>query len=713
MLIKKRNGVTVEFDSGKIIQAISKACQVASIIIPQEEVEQMIINIINELSSQHIVNVEEIQEKVIQQLLFFRYIKVALEYTKYRERRAIARENKVDALEIVNTYIHVEDDLAVHENSSTSYSIQGLNSYIIEKNIEKKWLSLCSDEIKEAYNRGRIHLHDISFLGGYCAGWDLRQLLEEGFTGVPGKLSCKPAKHFGTALSHISNFIFTLQTEFAGAQAFSNVNSLLAPYVYKDQLTYKQVKQYMQEFVFNLNIPNRTGLQAPFSNITMDLDVTKTPFADDLVLIAGETVDDKCYSEFQKEAEWINLAFVEVMLEGDAAGAMHSYPIPTFNVTKDFPWKNKFGDTLLKLVAKYGSPYFANFITSDVAESSIRSMCCRLRIDNNAVMKYVSEFAGGLEDEDYEKNQTKGGGFFGAAPNTGSIGVVTLNLCALMQDTIDKGNVSLEEFKQTLNHYMNLSIEFLQKKRKQVELYMEMGLYPYAKFYLKHIKKRTGHYFTQHFSTIAVNAGHEAIYLFRKALGEEDNIGIVDEKGLSIAQEILQYMSDYIIELQKQHRVLINLEQAPAESAGVKLLRKSGIDPFKNGFYTNSTWIPAWEKVDIFDQVMHQGKLNENYTGGSSFHTYSDGDLMKSYRDLYKYILFAFENTKLPYLTISPVYTICEKDGYIPGKHEVCPICGSNHTQIYERIVGYYRSHTNFNNGRLAETKKRYYHKSV
>ena len=260
---------------------------------------------------------------------------------------------------------------------------------------------------------------------------------------------------------------------------------------------------------------------------------------------------------------------------------------------------------------------------------------------------------------------------------------------------------------------MDLATEFLQKKRKQVEKYMEMGLYPYSKHYLAPIKKRTGHYFTQHFSTIAVNAGHEAIYLFRKALGEENNKGIVDETGANLAQEILQYMSDYIVELQKQHRVLINLEQAPAESAGVKLLRKSKFDPFNNGFYTNSTWIPAWEKMDVFDQVLHQGKLNEKYTGGSSFHTYSDGDLMKSYRDLYRYILFAFENTKLPYLTISPVYTICDKDGYMPGKHETCPICGSKQTQIYERIVGYYRSHSNFNNGRLAETKKRHYHKSV
>jgi len=713
--VRKRNGMIVEFKPSKIRDAIVKASEACGINIPVEEIEQMINNIIREVSAKEkVVDVETIQDRVVEQLIFFHYTKIALAYTRYRERRAISRENKIDALELINDYLDPnspKNDMAVHENASSGFSLQGMHQYIFESVVSKKWLSLLSDEIKTAHEKGFIHIHDLGYLGPYCCGWDLKQLLEEGFNGVPDKIYSNPPKHFSTALGQAFNFIYTLQGESAGAQAFSNFNTLLAPFVAADELTYKQIKQYIQDFIYNLNIPTRVGFQSPFSNITLDLDVTKTKIANDIVIIGGKLDEQgRTYGQFQKEAQWINQAIVEIMEEGDGKGAPFTYPIITFNVTKDFPWDSKFGEILLKATAKYGNFYWANFINSEFTSEDFTSMCCRLRIDRKKIRKHLTESTGGLETEEYEKTHQKGHGFFGAAPNTGSIGVVTLNLPAMMN--VAKQQIKSEtpneqqwnEFKKIVKHYMDIAAEALHKKRKYIEYFCEQGLYPYIKHYLRHIKERTEHYFTQHFSTICTNGFHEAMLVF----GYEQ--GMDDPNTWAYAEDLLKFMNEYTVELQKKYNVLFNLEQAPAESAGVKLCQKSGVDPAGNGYYTNSTWFPADSKTDMFKQIHVQSKLNEYYTGGSALHIYTDIDLLPVYKELRKLIVYTFEETKLPYLTISPVFSMCSEHGRFPGIVEKCPKCGKK-TLSYLRIVGYLRALQNFNKGRKKEALKRRYWK--
>lgn len=709
--VQKRSGMVVDFNPSKIGEAIVKASNACSVVIPDDEIEQMISNIIREIDAiGEKVDVETIQDKVVEQLIFFHYTKVALTYTRYRERRAISRESKIDALEIINDYLDTNSpkhDMAVHENASTGFSLQGMHQYIFESVVNRKWLSLLSDDIKTAHEKGLIHIHDLGYLGPYCCGWDLKQLIEEGFNGVEDKIYSNPPTHFGSALGQSFNFIYTLQGESAGAQAFSNFNTLLAPFVAVDELTYKQVKQHIQDFIYNLNIPTRVGFQSPFSNITLDLDVTKTKLADEVIIIGGKLDDQgRTYKQFQKEAQWINQAIVEIMEGGDGKGAPFTYPIITFNVTKDFPWDTKFGEILLKATAKYGNFYWANYINSDFTSEDFTSMCCRLRIDRKKIQKHLTESTGGLETEEYEKTHQKGHGFFGAAPNTGSVGVVTMNLPAMMTIAKEqtKFDSSLDEqwvvFKKIIKQYMDISAEALHKKRKHIELLCEDGLYPYIKHYLRHIKARTGHYFTQHFSTICTNGFHETLIVF----GFEQ--GMDDPNAWPYAEDLLKYMNEYTVELQKKYNVLFNLEQAPAESAGIKLCQKSGIDPSNNGYYTNSTWFPADSKTDMFKQIHVQSKLNEFYTGGSALHIYTDVDLLPVYKELRKLIVYTFEETKLPYLTISPVFSMCDVHGRFPGIIEKCPTCGKK-TMSYLRIVGYLRALQNFNKGRKKEALKR------
>ena len=591
--------------------------------------------------------------------------------------------------------------MIVNENSSTMYSLQGLNNHIFSKISEQYWLSLYSDEIKKAHNSGRLHIHDAQVIGAYCCGWNLKQILLEGFNGVPGKPSSNPPKHFSSALSQAVNFIFTLQGETAGAQAYSNFNTLLAPFVRHDNLSFKQVKQEIQQFIFNLNISTRVGFQAPFSNITLDLDITKVNFTNEPVIIGGE-YQSTFYKDYNNEAMWINQAIVEVLNEGDSDGAMLSYPIVTFNVSEDFPWKNKLGQLILETTARYGSFYFANYINSDYTESDITSMCCRLSINRKEIEKHLSEYTGGLDENDYNETHQKGGGFFGAAPNTGSIGVVTLGLPAIMHDNL-QNNGDWDEFLKSVKNYMNIAMISLMKKRKVIENYADKGLYPYLSHYLRDIKKRTGNYFSQHFSTICPNGMHEALIVFGIKEGLNCN------EGFKKAKELLKFMNEYSIILQKENKVLVNIEQSPAESAGVKLCIKSKIDPLNNGYYTNSTWFPSNTDIDLIEQIEKQGELNIYYTGGSSMHTYTDVDLIPIKNNISKIIMYAFKNTKLPYMTISPVFTVCNNCGRMPGKHETCLKCGSDKVNIYERIVGYYRTHTNWNEGRLKESSKRRY----
>lgn len=1373
MKVEKRSGNIVEFEKDKIIKAVKKAFNAVKTNISEDDINNL-MDFINENLPEDVKRVEDIQDKIVLWLHKNNYHNEGIAFTKYRERRAIARDTSFNSVNLVNEYLCQLDDMAVHENSSTMYSLQGLNNHIFSSVSEKYWLSLYSDEIKNAYNSGRMHLHDLQSISAYCSGWDLKSLLLEGFGGVAGKPSSKPPKHLSSALNQANNFIFTVQGEFAGAIAFSNFNTLLAPFVREDDLSYNQVKQEIQQFIYNLNISTRVGFQclsedteilsengwvgyndlkvgdkiitfniethnleekvvinmfkerydgiminlknkitdqlitpnhriimksfkenkydfklaenileyksdiclpisskgttsnlsfdinrikflawfisegtvdfngrgnprisiyqsnkkylneiknlcdelelkydeyfstsgvgngcnrirfnsesftkiiswfgdeilykniprfifklsiecietfietyikadgsvgekynririytnnenirdalcemlvligksftikirksvpiqnyggikniyvinvlkrkhawitskdkinysgivwcpttengtviarrngkcfitgnSPFSNLTLDLDTTKVKFADEPAIVGGE-LKDYSYGDCNKEATWISQAVVEVLSEGDAEGAMLSYPIVTFNVTKEFPWQNKLGKTILDATSKYGCFYFSNYINSDYSESDITSMCCRLKIDRREIQKHLGEYTGGLSETEYDKTHQKGHGFFGASPNTGcydeqtevltkdgwkfwkdvthkdifitmnmknknieyqeptqlfdyeyvgdmveiknknfdllvtpnhnmlinvnkgtyklmsaedmvgryqtlipkqadwvgedidffeldeitfkksfygnkyeetkesikikttewaefmgwflsegsfdneniaqshgyrvfitqvkeqnkkiiesllnkmpfnwsqdgakyiicnkqlwmyvkqfgkahdkfipefikslskkylkifydaimlgdghtkkdgqqfyytcssklrddmqeiilklglssnvyertrtdvkkikgriinsdkqyeinvlrsenykirklsvnkkkysgkvycaevpnhtlyvrrngkttwcgnSIGVTTLNIPAIMHDAKENGG-DWDEFLTLVKHYMDLAMEFLMKKRKIVEEKMELGLYPYARHYLREVKKRTGHYYTQHFSTICPNGVHEALYIY----GFKD--GIMCEDGLNKAIELLKFMNEYTVVLQKEHKVLVNLEQAPAESAGVKMCKKSGIDPFGNGYYTNSTWQPAEAKIDLVDLIEMQGKLNVYYSGGSSMHTYTDSDLVPVAQDLHKIIMFAFTETKIPYMTISPVFTVCPKCGRIAGKHDICPKCGSKKTEIYERIVGYYRPHTNWNKGRLKESEKRNY----
>ena len=722
--VQKRDNSIAEFNAFKILNAINKA---NNTVKDKEEISDNELERITELiyidikaDSDKSWNVEEIQDKVVEFLLKLGYHETAISFIKYRERRDIDRSNKIDALDLINDYLDENSpnhDMAVHENASTGFSLQGMHQYIFESVIKKKWLSVFDERIKKSHNKGRLHIHDMGNLSVYCCGWDLKQVLVDGFNGVKDKVYCTPANHFSSALGQAVNFLYTTQGESAGAQAFSNFNTLMAPFIREDDLSYKQVKQAISSFIYNLNIPTRVGFQTPFTNITLDMDVKKTKLADEPVIISGGFHESWTYGDMQKEAQWINQAVVEIMEHGDGIGAPFSYPIVTFNVTKDFPWESKFGESLLKATSKFGPFYFANYINSEYSESDITSMCCRLRIDNKMVKSFAA--SGGLNEDDYDKTHQKGHGFFGAAPNTGSIGVVTLNLPAIMddmfadevikmdwviKDDVDLNNPHWNKFKSLVKDYMDLSAESLMVRRKKIEHYANIGLYPYIKHYLRHVKERTGLYFAQHFSTICTNGFHEAMMIW----GFDH--GMDDPRSWELAEDLLIFMKEYTIILQKKYNVLFNLEQSPAESAGVKLCEKSGIDPSENGYYTNSTWFPADSTVDMFDQIKVQSKLNEQYTGGSSLHLYTNVDLLPMYKDVKKIITYTLEETKLPYMTISPAFSLCTEHGRFPGIKEFCDICGKK-LNTYLRIVGYTRLLENFNSGRKKEAIKRKYFK--
>lgn len=717
--IIKRDKTIVDFDIKKIADAINRASISSKKEIESYNYDTIIKIIKKQIKEKEEWTVEEIQDIVINVLLDFDK-DIALTYTRYRERRDIARSNNVDALDLINDYLDENSpnhEMAVRENASTGFSLQGMHQYIFESVIKKKWLSLFDEKIQKAHDKGRLHVHDMGNLSAYCCGWDLKQLLEEGFNGVEDKVYCNPANHFSSALGQAVNFLYTTQGESAGAQAFSNFNTLMAPFVREDNLSYKQVKSAIKSFIYNLNIPTRVGFQTPFTNLTLDMDVQKTNLASQPVVISGKYHESWTYGDMQKEAQWINQAVVEIMAEGDGKGAPFSYPIVTFNVTKDFPWESKFGETLLKATANSGPFYFANYINSEFSESDVTSMCCRLRIDNKLVQSHVA--SGGLYEEDYENTHQKGHGFFGAAPNTGSVGVVTLNLPAIMDDIfandiiecnwvteekVDLTNKHWIKYKELVKEYMDLAAESLMSRRKKVEQLADLGLYPYIKHYLRHVKARTGLYFAQHFSTICTNGFHEAMIIWGFDKGMDD------KRSWFYAEDLLKYMREYTIELQKKYNILFNLEQAPAESAGIKLCEKSGIDPTGNGYYTNSTWFPADSDMDMFDQIKVQSKLNEYYTGGSSLHLYTNVDLQPMFKDIKKIITYTFEETKLPYMTISPAFSICKEHGRIAGVNETCPICGKK-VNTYLRIVGYVRVLDNFNAGRKKEAIKRKYFK--
>ena len=691
--IIKRDGKLVDFSEEKITEAIEKAGRASKEFdhntaknLAAQAAEKAFDILKSKQQLLKTMTVEEIQDIVEEVLLDSAYKKAAKSYVIYREQRAKVRKFINDAkVDMVDEYLH-EIDLNVKENANMSYSVQGLNNYIASNISKSYWLNkIYPDNIGEAHTKGDIHIHDLNIIASYCVGWDLKDLLTEGFQGVEGKVSSAPAKHFRTALGQIVNFLYTTQGESAGAQAFSNFDTLLAPYIYYDKLNYDQVKQAMQEFIFNMNVPTRVGFQTPFTNVTMDLNCPSY-YKDQAAIVGGEIME-KTYGEFEEEMNMINRAFFEIMSEGDNSGRVFTFPIPTYNITKDFDWDNPKLDGLWQMTAKYGIPYFSNFINSDMNPEDARSMCCRLRIDNRELAY-------------------RGGGLFGSNPLTGSIGVVTINMPRLGYLAKDK-----DDFFRMLKEKMDLAKESLEIKRKVVESLTERGFYPYTKYYLRAIKGRFGVYWKNHFSTIGLIGLNEACL---NLLGQ--NIG--SEEGKEFAVRVMDFMRNVVREYQIETGNNYNLEATPGEGTSLRL---AGLDKktypdlicaneedVKNGaqpFYTNSSQLPVNYTDDLFEVLDHQDALQTKYTGGTVVHIFAgerlyDCDVMKN---LVKKIC---ENYRIPYFTFSPTFSTCPSHGYIAGEHFECPECGSE-CEVYSRIVGYIRPVKQWNASKAEEFKKR------
>lgn len=579
-------------------------------------------------------------------------------------------EKKEDNIALIDNYLK-QLDWKVRENSNMSYSIQGLNNYIASEVSKTYWLhKIYNEKIRNAHLSGDIHIHDLNIIAVYCVGWDLKDLLMEGFQGVKGKVESAPAKHFRTALGQVVNFMYTMQGEAAGAQAFSNFDTLLAPFIRYDKLSYEQVKQSMQEFVFNMNVPTRVGFQTPFTNITMDLTVPSY-YADHPVIIGGELMEET-YKEFQPEMDMLNKAFFEIMMEGDASGRVFSFPIPTYNITKDFDWDNENIKGLWEMTAKYGIPYFSNFINSDMSPEDARSMCCRLRIDNREL-------------------EYRGGGLFGSNPLTGSVGVVTINLPKLADNSKTK-----EEFLEKLADLMETAKESLEIKRNLLEDLTDKNLYPYTKFYLRDIKARFGVYWKNHFSTIGLIGMNEACEnLFGKNIGSKE--------GKQFALEVMDFMRAKIIEFQKETGNNYNLEATPGEGTSYRLAKLDKNHKYK--YFTNSTQLPVNYSDDIFEVLEHQDDLQTKYTGGTVVHIFA-GERITNMETMKNLVKKVCNNYKLPYFTFSPTFSTCPNHGYIAGEHFKCPECGAD-CEVYSRIVGYIRPVSQWNKGKQMEFQNR------
>lgn len=686
--IKKRDGRITEFDSSKITYAIKKA-GAATGEFNEREAKRMTLKAITlarDLRLGAIPEVEEIQDIVERVLLDSPFYKTAKAYIIYREQhnqiRKIAIKENVGLME---SYIR-RMDWKVKENSNMSYSLQGLNNYISSDITAEYWLNkIYPPDIRDAHYAGDIHIHDLSLLSVYCVGWDLQDLLAEGFKGVAGKVESAPPKHFRSALGQVVNFFYTLQGEAAGAQAMSNFDTLLAPFIREDKLTYKEVKQALQEFVFNINIPTRVGFQTPFTNITMDLNVPST-LKDSPVVIGGQ-FQQETYSGYQEEMDILNSAFAEVMMEGDAKGRVFTFPIPTYNITKDFDWTNPKLENIWKMTGKYGIPYFSNFVNSDMDPEDARSMCCRLRLDNRELRK-------------------RGGGLFGANPLTGSIGVVTLNLPRIGYLAKDES-----DFFERLDNLIKYSAESLGIKRKILEKFTENDLYPYSKFYLRKIKESTGVYWRNHFSTIGILGMNEACLNF---MGE----GIASKNGQDFAVKVMDHIRIKIEQLQEKTDEIFNLEATPAEGTTYRFASKdkakfadiicANEEEYKQGkdpFYTNSTHLPVNYTDDIFEALELQDTLQTKYTGGTVLHLFL-GEEVTDIELVKKVVNKVSSSFKLPYFTLTPTFSICPSHGYIAGKHEKCDTCDAE-TEVYSRVVGYLRPVKQWNNGKQTEFSMR------
>ncbi|MEM2995319.1 MAG: ribonucleoside triphosphate reductase [Candidatus Bathyarchaeia archaeon] len=684
--VRKRDGRLEAFDQERITNAIWKAAKAVGgkdRELAKKLSDQVVAELLKRFGEEGVPTVEEIQDIVEKILIENGHARTAKAYILYRKQHQDLRELAalLSSADLVDQYLEVED-WRVRENSNMSYSLQGLNNYLSSTVIAKYWITrIYPPNISEAHFSGDIHIHNLGVLGPYCVGWDIRDLLLSGFGGVPGKIESKPAKHFRTALGQVVNFFYTLQGEAAGAQAFSNFDVYLAPFIHYDGLNPKEVEQALQEFLFNMNVPTRVGFQTPFTNVTLDLTVPEF-MKDEPVIIGGEA-KDMTYGDMQEEMEIFNMAYADVMGQGDAKGRVFTFPIPTYNITKDFCWDSPITEKMFEVTAKYGVPYFSNFVNTDMKPEDVRSMCCRLRIDNRELRK-------------------RGGGLFGANPLTGSIGVVTINLPRI--GYLAKNE---DEFFERLQKLMEIAKDSLEIKRKALERLTENGLYPYSRRYLRNVKETFGKYWKNHFSTIGLVGMNEAAL---NLLG----CSIATEEGLEFAVKALNFMREKIADFQEETGNIYNLEATPAEGTSYRLARLDkkkypniivanekylarGAEPF----YTNSSQLPVDFEGDLFEALEHQEKLQPLYTGGTVFHIYL-GERLHSWKSAAELIRKVTWNTRLPYFTLTPTFSVCPTHGYVNGEYKQCPTCGAN-CEVYSRVVGYLRPVDQWNDGKQAE----------
>ena len=677
----KRDGSKVLFDISKITKAITKAFKSVDRNYEESQINLLALQVTARFDSKiknDAITVENIQDCVEQTLMETGFTDVAKSYILYRKNHEKMRTNNtlLDYKKIVDNYIHV-NDWRVKENSTVTYSIGGLilsNSGAITANY---WLSeVYDEEIANAHRNADIHLHDLSMLSGYCAGRSLRQLISEGLGGVSGKITSAPAKHLSVLCNQMVNFLGIMQNEWAGAQAFSSFDTYLAPFVKTDNLSYEEVKKCIESFVYGCNIPARWGTQAPFTNITLDW-VVPEDLADQYCIVGGKLMDFK-YKDCKKEMDMVNKAFIEIMIEGDANGRGFQYPIPTYSITKDFDWSDTENNRLLfEMTSKYGTPYFSNYVNSDMKPSDIRSMCCRLRLDLRELRK-------------------KSGGYFGSGESTGSIGVVTINMPRIAYLAKD-----VDDFYARLDHMMDISARSLAIKRKVITKLLEEGLYPYTKHYLGSFKN--------HFSTIGL-VGMNEVGLNANWLHKD----LTHKETQDFVEEVLNHMRERLVIYQGEYGDLYNLEATPAESTSYRLAKHDKerypdiVTASENGktpYYTNSSHLPVGYTDDIFSALDIEDRLQTLYTSGTVFHAFL-GEKLPDWKAAANLVRKIAENYKLPYYTLSPTYSVCKEHGYIAGEHFTCPKCGQK-AEVYSRITGYYRPVQNWNDGKLEEYKER------
>ncbi len=684
--IRKRNGTGEKFRREKITWAIFKAANAVGgdDWTLAEKLTDEVVAITEKKCPDGIADVEDVQDTVEKVLIENGHARTAKAYILYREKRRSAREANALIGATINMFSEYigDKDWKINENANTQKSINGMNNYIREAFTKQYWLhEIYTEDIRNAHLSGDMHLHDLGFFGPYCAGWDLRQLLTLGFGGVPGKVESKPAKHLRAFLGQIVNSTFTTQGETAGAQAWSSFDTYCAPFIRYDNMDYKAVKQALQEFIFNLNVPTRVGFQCPFSNLTFDIVVPRT-LKDENVIIGGE-LKDETYGEFQAEMDMLNLAFCDVMMEGDRKGRVFTFPIPTINVTSDFAWDSPVVNRFMEITGKYGIPYFSNYVNSDLSPEDALSMCCRLRLDTSELRK-------------------RGGGLFGSNPLTGSIGVVTVNLPRLAY--LSK---SESEFRARLWRIVMLAKTSLEIKRKTIEEQTARGMYPYSEHYLQPVKDRTGQYWYNHFNTIGLVGMNEAVLNFYN-----DGTDLTCEKGQEFAKRTLEYMRELMKEIQEETGHFYNLEATPAEGTSYRLAqldREKYPDIITAGvdvpYYTNSSQLPVGFTDDIFETLDLQDELQCMYTGGTVLHFYL-GEKISDIEVTKRLIKKIFTNYKLPYISLTPTFSVCPNHGYIAGEHFNCPECGEE-AEVWSRVVGYLRPVQNYHKGKKEEYKER------